>query len=130
MADAWQRYRRMRQGVYFPGDDRWRVFIRPLFANALRASWTARKTAARQAEALRCRNEAIETALIADSIALEIAAATLSPVQRLRRIGALREELRLLPYSPLSIDIAAAGARLAAELSALETIAQTERKAA
>jgi len=130
MADAWQRYRRMRLGVYLPGDHRWRTFIRPLFADALRASWTAHKTAARQAQALHCRNEAIEMALIADSIALEIAAATLSPVQRLRRIGALREELRLLPYRPLSIDIAAAGARLAAELSALETIAQTERKAA
>lgn len=130
MADAWQRYRRLRLGVYLSGDDQQRVFIRPLFAKALRASWAATKASAGQAEALRRRNEAIETALIADDIALETAAATLSPAQRLRRIRALHDELRLLPYRPLSIDIGALGARLSAELSALETIAQTERKAA
>jgi hypothetical protein len=130
MADAWLRYRRMRLGIYLPGDDRQRRFDRPIFAKALRRSWAEARARAGQAEVLRQRNAAVAAARNADDVALAAAATTLSPGQRRRRIDALRHELRLLPYCPLSIDIGALEARLTAELTALESISQIERKAA
>jgi hypothetical protein len=130
MADAWKRYRRMRLGVYLLGDDVRRRFILPIFAKALRAAWREAKASVRHAETTRRREAETDATLAARLAALETAAEALSPAERLRRIGGLREELRLLPYRPLSVDIGDRNSRLAAELTILEAISQTERKAA
>lgn len=130
MADAWRRYRLIRLGIYCPGDDRHRAFLRPLFAKALRAAWAAAQVNARHTETRRRRNAEAEAILNQRRDALDIAAGVLSPAARQTRIRAIIEELHLLPYRPLSVDIGAVGAELEAELAALQAIATTERKAA
>ena len=130
MADAWKRYRRMRLGIYLPGDAMRRRFIRSIFAKALRAAWQEAKANARHAKIMHQREAEASAGLATHALAHAAAAAALSSAERLRRIGALREELRLLPYRPLSVDIGNRGSQLIAELTALEASPLTERKAA
>jgi hypothetical protein len=130
MADAWRRYRLMRLAIYCPGDDRQRAFLRPIFIKALRAAWAALRVSERHAETCRRRNAEADDIIAARNDAFHIAARALSPAARQTRIRAILEELRLLPYRPLSIDIGAIGADLRAELAALQAIATPERKAA
>ena len=130
MADAWKRYHRMRLGIYLPGDALRRRFIRPIFAKALRAAWQEAKANAEHAKITHHREAEAATVFAARTLALETAAGALSSAERLRRIRAVREELRLLPYRPLAVDISDRGGLLTAELTALEASSQTERKAA
>src|SRR4051812_16539559 len=96
MTEAWRRYRRMRLGVFLPGDGRGRRFIRSIFAKALVASWAEAKANARQAAGMRHRNKATDTDLLGRRLDIETTAGRLSQDQRSRRIHAVREELRLL----------------------------------
>ena len=130
MSDAWKRYYRMRLGIYLPGDALRRRFIQSIFAKALRAAWQEAKANAQHAEIMHQREAEAAAGLATRSLELAVAAGALSSAERLRRIGAVREELRLLPYRPLSVDISSRGSHLTAELTALETSSQTERKAA
>jgi len=130
MADAWKRYRLMRLGIYCRGDDRQRAFLRPIFTKALRAAWAAARLSSGHAETRHRRNAEADAIIAARADAFDIAARALSPAARQTRIRAICEELRLLPYRPLSIDIGAVAADLRAELTALQAIATSERKAA
>jgi hypothetical protein len=130
MADAWKRYHRMRLGIYLPGDALRRRFIQSIFAKALRAAWQEANANAQHAEIMHHREAEAVAGLAARNLVLTAAAGALSSAERLRRIRAVREELRLLPYRPLSVDIGDRGSLLTAELTALEASSQTERKAA